>query len=461
MVDASTPLGGIFASLLKEIQGKQAPMNLWESHYLNEAAIPTLAVRSVRESYKRLTAMGRWGFAELIVEAVRERQSWSGFRTAASDQLGDEAAMRIVKANSLDADQALVHRDKLSMSQSFVIVGPVDEETGEPRITIEDPRTMGFIGTPGAWRRGRAALKVNCEDGYDEAFLFLRGEVAGTRTGVVQRLVREGAATQRGIAEADSWRVQGDFLELPVQMPVTKFANRADTRGVGRPEFAGVIPNLNGINYQIVQRLEIATMQAFRQRGIKGDLPQRDAEGNEIDYDDIFSADPGALWQLGATADVWESGVVDLTPIRMAISDDIKNVAAISRTPIYYLQPIDNGSAEGAEQAEKGLVFKVRDRDAEDGESWEQVMSNAFLMKGDAARADRVAIQVLWDDPRMPGMAERYDAATKAIAAQVPWETVMTDVLGFAPGKVLEMQAQRAGDLLTTAAFAPAQPNAV
>ena len=44
----------------------------------------------------------------------------------------------------------------------------------------------------------------------------------------------------------------------------------------------------------MLQRMTIATIQAFKQRAFKG-LPKTDPDtGEEIDYDSIFTADPGA-----------------------------------------------------------------------------------------------------------------------------------------------------------------------
>jgi hypothetical protein len=56
-------------------------------------------------------------------------------------------------------------------------------------------------------------------------------------------------------------------------------------------------------------------------------------------------------------------GQVDLGPVRQAIRDDVQDLAAVTRTPLFYLTPdAANGSAEGASLAREGLVFKTEDR---------------------------------------------------------------------------------------------------
>jgi hypothetical protein len=90
---------------------------------------------------------------------------------------------------------------------------------------------------------------------------------------------------------------------------VCRSSSSLNRNGVG--EFEPHLDVLDRINHMILQRMVIATMQAFRQRAIKGDtedMPDKDPEtGEEIDYDDIFAADPGALWRLPKVRDMWES----------------------------------------------------------------------------------------------------------------------------------------------------------
>jgi hypothetical protein len=154
---------------------------------------------------------------------------------------------------------------------------------------------------------------------------------------------------------------------------------------------------------------------------------------------------------------MWESGAVDLNPIRQAIRDDVQDLAASTRTPLFYLTPdAANGSAEGASLARESLVFKTWDRLAQTGESWEQVMSTAFLFSGDQRRASRRDMEIVWASPERYSLAERYDAASKAQAAGVPWRQVMSSVLQYSPQEIDRMSAERASDALLASFMAPA-----
>lgn len=455
-IDTSQPRspGWWFDRLAKKLEEQASRAGALNAYYANEVAVRPNSNKAVRQAYARLMSMARTNFAELIVEAVRERMNPTGFRTGVDgDELGDREAWRIWQANQLDADCQQLLRAQLSMATAYTMVGPPDDETGAPTITIEDPREVVTEQHPSRKRRTVAALKLFRDDvvGVDMAYVYLPG--------VVFRAARKtGESVPRATIGGFDWVDSGQALPplLRDVVPVVQFANRP-SGGAGVAEFEPHLPILDRINYTILQRLEVATLQAFRQRAIKGDFPLHDSDGMPVDYDDIFAADPGALWQLPATAEIWESGVVDLTGIRESLKDDVRDLSAVSRTPMYLFTPdAASGSAEGAALLRESLVFKTQDRIKETSESLEQTMSLAFLWAGDPARAARTDMEVLWEDPNRPSLAERSDAATKQVAAGVPWRTVMRDVIGASPQAIERMQAERDLEMLRQAASAAA-----
>lgn len=461
MIDVTVPgsEGWWLNRLLLRLAERQDRYELLDRYYTGTMTAPANSSKAVKEAYRRLMSMARTNFAELVVEAVRERMSVVGFRTGASaDELGDAEAWRIWQANSLDADSLLVHRASLVMGDAYVIVGGPDEEIDAPLISVEDPREVIVEHDPVRRRRVVAAVKVFTDDvaGAQFAYLYLPGEVL--------RAARPVSANSQGI-DWSGWDWFGSVEPLPAPVvPVVAFPNRgtltdrSDGEGRSWGEFEPHLSVLDRINYSLLNRLEIATLQAFRQRAVKG-VPSTDAAGNDIDYSNVFAADPGAMWLMPETAELWESGVVDLNPIRQSIRDDIQDLAASSRTPLFYLTPdAANGSAEGASLAREGLVHKTADRISQATESWEQVMSMAFRFAGDEARANRRDLEALWAPPERFSLAERYDAASKAQGAGVPWRSVMTDVLQFSPQAVARMEAERAVDAFLNPAIGFGEP---
>lgn len=443
MLDIKTPdtIGWWIKRLSDKLEAVRPNYQKLNSYYAGDAPVPSVATKAVRQAYQRLMSMSRTNFAELVVEALRERVAPNGFRTGADgDLLDDKTAWGIWQNNSLDADFALITSACFSMGVSYGMVGDVDEELGVPVMTPEDPRQVITEQDPVRRRKAIAGLKTFCEGDDDIAFLYLPGEVYK---------FRKAHASDAASYELDAAPM---FLSAPI-VPIVRFACRPDMYGNARGEFEPHLGILDRINYTVLNRVEIATLQAFKQRAVKG-VPDTDRDGVQIDYDDIFKSDPGALWILPATAEMWESAAVDLGPIRSAIRDDIQDLAAVTRTPLFYLTPdAANGSAEGASLAREGLIFKAKDRLSQLGESVEQWMSMAFLMAGDEVRARRSDMEVLWAPPERFTLAERFDAASKAQAAGVPWQTVMSSVLQFSPQEIERMMAERAADALLAPMF--------
>lgn len=461
MIDTSAPqtAGWWLKRLTAKLMAEHEHYCRLERYFNGENVVPVTSPKAVRYAYTRLMDMSRMNWAELVVEAVRERMQPLGFRTGAdSDELGDAAAWRVWQANSMDADSGLLFRIMLSMGCAYLIVGGVDEDgSGEPVMTIEDPRCVAVECDPVYRRKAIAGLKLYFDDlaGRWHAYLYLPGVVAQALGPPTDNHTWNGATDFR------DWQWHGPPVELPPTarnlVPVVQFANQPNLSGRYWSEFEKHTGLLDRIGYQILQRLEIATLQAFKQRAVKG-IPLNDAEGQPIDYNDLFSADPGAVWALPASAELWESGAVDLSPIRLAVRDDVQDLAAATRTPLFYLTPeATNGSAEGATLAREGLVFKAIDRCTQAGEGLEQAMSYAFLIKGDQTRAARPDMEVVWADPQRHSMAEKFDAATKAVAAGVPWRQRMV-LLEYTPQQIDRMESERAADAILATAFPAVSP---
>jgi hypothetical protein len=129
----------------------------------------------------------------------------------------------------------------------------------------------------------------------------------------------------------------------------------------------------------------------------------------------------------------------------MAARDDIKDLAAVTRTPLPSLMPDGaNQSAANSELVESGLIFKAIDRMTALSEPWEQLQQLQFLWAGDVERAARRDMEILWMPPSIPSMAERFDAASKAQAAGLPDAYIRRNVLGMTPQEIARYAAEPA-----------------
>ncbi len=438
---------------------------------------------NAREAYQAFQRKARSNFAELIVSAMSERMTPSGFRTAVdSDATGDAEVGDLWTTAHLDTLSADVHDLMLALGEAFVIVGPVDPDTGVPAVTREDPRFMVAEADPVNPNRLLAAMKVLRDDvaGEDRAYLYLPAgdgrEFAEVHVAVRKsspyelpgagvRVPWNGVEPQSPRLPFDgrswSWDEERSGVLPHKRIPVVRFENK-----YGLGEFETHIDLLDRINHQILQRMTIAVMQAFRQRAVKG-LPLtypagHPQAGQEIDYAGIFTADPAALWQLPADAEMWESAVNDLTPILSAVKADLEHLGAVTRTPLHMLSPAGvNQSAEGASLSREGLIFKVDDRIARTSHSWALVMSLMLLHAGQPERAELAKLRVIWAPTNRLSLAERADAATK-LKDILPMRTLLIEVMGYTPAAADRIMTEKHDDLLfeleMQAAMLAAQP---
>lgn len=435
--------------LYDDMQLRITRLNKLRSYMDGNAPLPEGA-EGLREAYWSFQKKARTNFGALVVEAPQERMSVCGFRIGDATELS-KTANRIWSANELDTFAGDVHTDMLGLSDGYAIVGPPDSR-GIPAITHEDPASIITIHDP-VRRNVVSALKLfrDMVAEKDFAYLYLPGVVYVAIKDAVKDAIKDTPITIDGMNWVDGkapMRWPRGFEDV---VPVVRFNNRG-----GKGEFEDYTDIIDRINYTVLQRLVIIALQAFRQRAVKGTMPEAetgvDKDGDPaqipIDYNVIFRPGPGALWMLPDGVELWESEVTDIQQILMAAKDDIRDLAAVTRTPMPTLLPdSQNQSAEGALFAREGLIFKTKERIKRATYGWNRVMSLALRFSGETA--DVVDIETLWLPPEMLSLSERADAASKLIAAQVPWKTIMTKVLQYSPLEVEDMEQERLADALS------------
>lgn len=431
---------------------------------------------NARKAFEAFQRKACSNLAELIVEATRERMRPTGIRTSADgDETGDTEAWRIYRRAGLTVETAEVLDLMLGMSEGYMLVGPVDEGTGAPVVTAEDPRWAITENDPAQPAKVLASLKMLHDDAddVDRAYLILAPDVEAGRPKVTQFVASREARKLTGWRmefnartwgwDTDRGGVDGAALVVD-RVPMVRFLNR---RGLG--EFEPHTDLLDRINHTILDRMVVSAMQAFRQRAIKG-LPTvypagHPKAGEEIDYEGMFIADPAAFWLLPEAAEVWESGQLDLTPILASVKDDFQHVSAVTRTPMHMLQPAgENQSAEGAGLAREGLVFKTEDRIDRADNPLTSVVSLCFQYMPDEVRyadgpdgrldrADMDKLQIIWAPVERLSLMERADAWSKT--QDMPFRTRLVKIFGMAPHEADQVVAEQTADLARLAAFAP------
>lgn len=448
--------------LSEELSDRQDRIELLRSYADGNGPLPEGAA-GMREAYRAFQRKARTNFGSLIVEAVRERMTPAGFR--ATDAEMDAEANRIWQANQLDVFAGDVHQDMLTVGYGYVLVnGPIQRSgfwgtidklfgqpsAGTPVITREDPALMITAHDPLQPQRVVAALKVFHDDveEKDYAYLYLPGVCY-----VAEKSAKRGASADisaSGYKIVETRKLPAGFEDV---VPVVCFQNND-----GKGEYEAHTDVIDRIAYVVLQRLVILAIQAFRQRALKeGEeaLPEyeMDADGNPVldsdgqpipvDYTAIFKPGPGALWVLPQGMDLWESQPTDIQPILTAAKDDVRTLAAVTRTPMSTLMPEgENQSAEGATFAREGLVFKTKDRIKRASYGWNEAMGLALRFAGQSAEIPAIE----WEQVELRTLAEKADAASKA--QDWPYRTRLTEIWGFAPDKADRMERERVNDAL-------------
>jgi hypothetical protein len=428
------------ARLTKAMDDRASRLATLRSYMDGDAPLPEGA-EGCRDAYKDFQRKARTNFGELVVESVTERLIPAGFARPGGSEGDDDALRAIWRRNRLQIGVSDVLRDMVGLSAGYMIVSEGSERR-QALVTCERPEQVITEHSASRPDQVRAGMKVYRDevDGFDVAKLHVPGWVH-----TYFRELRDEHGFERRIV-----RVQGDWAYAGSEstglkfVPIFPFVNRG---GLG--EFETHTDVLDRINWNILQRLVITAMQAYRQRATKGDLPDEDHDGNEIDYAEMFKPGPGALWQLPEGIELWESGQTDISGILLACKDDITHLAAVSRTPMSTLMPDGaNQSAEGASFAKEGLVFKAGDRRDRATATLEQALGAALAIE---QGSDTIVegVEVSWLPVERQSLAERADAATKA--QDLPWRTRMTDIWQFSADRVDAMETERAADALNAA----------
>lgn len=419
-----------------------------------------------RDHFREVARIGRLNVSALVIESKANRMGLAGFRTAvAGDEFGDQLAAEIMRENSMKVRAREVHDGMLSLADGYAMVTPPRAGKRIPIITAEDARECITAHDP-ATGETLAALKLYRDewDAADFGQLFIRdldSDLVEHYT--ARRDGKSSSITAAPFRLGQTWEWDGD-VGLLERMPIVRFRNRG-----GRGEYERHLDTLDRINDQILNKVVIAKVQAFRQMAIKGlpDTEQAIVDGKvtevEIDYDDAFVAAPGSMWQLPEGAELWESTPTDLGPLRLAIKDDLENLAAVTSTPLHTITPdAASGSAEGASLMREGHVDAVqacRDH-AEAG--WAEVLATAFAFMGDDARAQKSQIEPIWLPIERYSLSEKSSAAAQAVTT-MPLEKIWTDIWQYAPAEVPILRGLQGRDRVVTRlgqpGGAPAQPS--
>jgi hypothetical protein len=407
------------------------------------------------DSFRTVARLGRLNMAENICNAKANRMNLRGFRTsAANDDEGDAKAREIMRATEYAIKAREVHDFMLWARIGYMMVTPPID--GQVAICAEDPRHTITIHDP---QTGQplAGLKMYRDDwDYSHiAHMYLVLE-DGTTAHFPLRKTSKADLRYSDKKFAAGWDLTDSVAILP-RFPLIPFNNRG-----GRGEFEWHLDTIDRINDQVMDKLVIGKVQAFRQMAIE-DLPDKTVQivdGKavevEIDYSNAFEAAPGSLWQLPAGSKLWESTPTDLGPLRMSIKDDLMDLGVATGTSLPSIAPdMTNGSAEGAISQKESELGATDACILMASPAHAKVLSVAFAFMGDQARADITQLEPMWAPTERYSLTDMADADSKS---SLPTAEKWTRIWQYDPSDVARLRQLQGQDLLTTPA--PARPGA-
>ncbi|MDR6861964.1 phage portal protein [Phycicoccus sp. 3266] len=424
------------------------------ARYEGNAPLPK-SMDGAPDAAKRFFQTCRTNFAEMVVKSIRYRLKVVSLQTSAdSGETGDAEAWKAWKRAGMIVEHPDIVRNMLVAGDGYAFVAQYDDG---PAATSEDPRQVVTMHDPVRQSVIRASAKFfhDADEGTDYAYLHRPGRVYVAKNVRSRRGTRTAKPTVRFSSawEWDDTKGGADGQALPAgfekDVMVVRYRN---DEAIG--DFERHLDLLDRIDHMVLQGMVVATLQAFKQRAIKVDpaeMPDKDPDtGEVIDYNDVFSADPAALWKLPQTADLWESGVVDVTPIASWVTKETERLSAVTFTPMSMFTPEGaNQSAQGASLVREGMTFKVEDKQARIGAADAQVAAYILrLTEGLADRGNAEDITVGWAPAERFSISEKTTAAVAAKNAGVPWRTRMLDIMQFGPEKVEQMATERADDAI-------------
>jgi hypothetical protein len=395
------------------------------------------------------------GWPGTAVDVLEERLDFEGYIGAESLGLNE-----IYRANELDLESSLGHKDAFIYGKGFIVVGPGAEGEPNPLITIESPKKM-TVEYDLRTRRVSAALLVN----RDATGNPLSGSLYLPDVTVFMEF-RNGTWIDYDRDEHNRGRVAVASL--------TNNPRSGDP--YGRTEITRAVRSYTDSAMRTLLGAEVAReFYSAPQRYILGAKEDTftDSDGNPLDPWTVYQGrvlglpynqDDGVMPQVG------QFNANDPRPYFDQIKAYATMLAAESAIPPSYLgfQTDNPASADAIRQMEARLVKRAERRQRQFGRAWTEVAKLALLIRDGAVPAEADSIRPIWRDAATPTRAAAADEVVKLIAAGVlpaDSEVVMARIgLSDSDKEVVKAERRKAqaaaliGSLGTAAQAATANP---
>ena len=444
-------------SLVSELAKRAKKEKALDKYYEGDSPLPPAIVNArVTKAYNMLMGMANAPWAHLVVSSVENRLEVTGLSSddkAIDDTLWNE----VWQPSNMDSESKLAHNAALVSGRCFALVWP--DETGRPEISLDNSSQMIVKYAEGSRRKRVAALRY-WDDG-DRSYATLYRPDGIYKFQSVKKGSRASANQiewERRIPEGEEWPVENPFGVVPVVELAVNRRLKPGPYPYARGEFEHVTSLIDRINLLTFLGLVVAFWMGFPLRAVIGDKILRDDDGKPLPPFEIGADAVAQFENPAAKLDQFQAA----DRANLSIYAELDQLASITQTPRHYLplaQGMTNLSADAIRASEGSLVAKIPNHKSSLGEAWEEVLRLAGLMLPEPVELSQSA-ELKWRDHETRSLAERADAATK-LAPILPSVMVAEIALGLTAEQLSQMQAEKAGDVMSqllAAATTPATP---
>lgn len=394
---------GLIQHLVKKLAGHYRDNEVKEHYYEGKNRLKDLNI-SVPPSLKLVDSVVGW--AGTAVDVLEERLDFEGYINGDLYGLND-----IYRANELDLESSLGHKDALVYGTGFVFVGKGRDGEADPLITIESPKKATAMFDMRS-RRISAAILVDNDDIGEvlQGSLYLPDE-----TIYFEKFRNSFVEVARDV----------HMLGRVTVSPLVNNPRSGDP--YGRSEITRAVRSYTDSAMRTLLGAEVAReFYSSPQRYILGadESIFIDSDGNRINPWSViqgrvlgvpFNEDGNVMPQVGQfTAN-------SPTPYFDQIRALAQMVSAETAIPASYLgfQTDNPASADAIRQMEARLVKRAERRQRQFGRTWSEVAKLSLLVRDGSVPADIQNIRPIWRDASTPTRAAAADEAVKLIGAGV------------------------------------------
>jgi hypothetical protein len=389
--------------LFNKLKGHDAKNATLEAYYEGKNKLKDLRI-SIPPQLTAVESVVGW--AGTAVDVLEERLDFEGY--IGGDALG---LNEVYRANELDLESGLGHKDALVFGTGFVVVGKGMEGEPDPLITIESPKKM-TASYDLRTRRLTAALLANRND---------RGIATGGSLYLENETIYL-AFNNGGWVELDR-----DVHNLG-RVPVAPLNNNPRTGDpYGRTEITRAVRSYTDSAMRTLLGAEVAReFYSAPQRYVLGAKEDTftDSDGNPLDAWSVYQ---GRLLGLpyneadGVMPSVGQFQANDPRPYFDQIRAYATMLAAETAIPANYLgfQTDNPASADAIRQMEARLVKRAERRQRQFGRTWTEVAKLVLLVRDGSIPAEADSIRPIWRDASTPTRAAAADEVVKLIQVGV------------------------------------------